>query len=178
MAHHENSMSHSMQPPPSPAIPIDPALSLYPPYYPYQQPQHPIHTQHLSLPPHYSSPSSQGSESLGTPPTDHMSFTSNGTGKRSSSSIVNNNASGSRKKPRNEDDDDMNSPSPEKEEGKAKPTRGSRCVVFRPIGIFVPTYLSLSQCLYSMPSSENEMCRSRTRSALQTVSGRKPPMYI
>ncbi|KAK0463601.1 fungal-specific transcription factor domain-containing protein [Desarmillaria tabescens] len=119
--------SLSMQPPPSPSIPIDPALALYPPYYTnYSQP--PQHLPpHLSLPSNYSSPSSQGSDTIGTPPTEHMFPTSsNANGKRPAPS-----GNDSRKKARKDDDSDVRSPTAEKEE-KAKPTRGSRaCTVCR-----------------------------------------------
>ncbi|KDR73689.1 hypothetical protein GALMADRAFT_251485 [Galerina marginata CBS 339.88] len=130
--HNDHSMSQSMQPPPSPSIPIDPALALYPPYYSSYQQHHPAHIpQHLSLPPNYSSPSSQGSDTIGTPPTEHMypSSSSNVNGKRPSSSISMNE---SRKKARKDDESDVQSPAAEKEEVKAKPTRGSRaCTVCR-----------------------------------------------
>lgn len=124
---HQDHISHSMQPPPSPGIPIDPALALYPPYYQnYQQaPQH--MPQHLHLPPNYSSPSSQGSDTIGTPPTEHMypSSSSNANGKRPASSVSMSNGNDSRKKARQDVDSDARSPTAEKEE-KAKPTRGSR----------------------------------------------------
>ncbi|KAF7337898.1 hypothetical protein MVEN_02012900 [Mycena venus] len=121
-------MSHSMQPPPSPSIPIDPALSLYPPYYHSYPPQHQQHVPpHLSLPHSYSSPSSQGSDTIGTPPMYHSSANSNG--KRPGSAVSNGT---SNKKARKDDDDDPQSPTADKEEGKAKPTRGSRaCTVCR-----------------------------------------------
>ncbi|KAK7038187.1 fungal-specific transcription factor domain-containing protein [Favolaschia claudopus] len=121
-------MSHSMQPPPSPTIPIDPALSLYPPYYPSYPPQHqPPVPSHLSLPHSYSSPSSQGSDTIGTPPMYHSSANVNG--KRPGSTVSNGASKRARK---DEDDDDPQSPMAEKEEGKAKPTRGSRaCTVCR-----------------------------------------------
>lgn len=125
--HQDHSMSHSMQPPPSPSIPIDPALALYPPYYSYQQPQ-PHLPQHLSLPPNYSSPSSQGSDTIGTPPTEHMSYSSsNANGKRPASSLTNG-STDSRKKARKGDESEPQSPIADKEETKAKPTRGSRLV--------------------------------------------------
>ncbi|KAF8891374.1 fungal-specific transcription factor domain-containing protein [Infundibulicybe gibba] len=135
MSHHDQSMSHSMQPPPSPSIPIDPALALYPPYYPsYQQTPHHL-PHHLSLPPNYSSPSSQGSDTIGTPPTEHMfpsSSSSNINGKRPASSISNSTLGDMRKKSRKGDESDAQSPTAEKEEVKAKPTRGSRaCTVCR-----------------------------------------------
>ncbi|KAF9479273.1 hypothetical protein BDN70DRAFT_807308 [Pholiota conissans] len=124
-----------MQPPPSPGIPIDPALALYPPYYSsYQQHQQHHIPQHLALPPNYSSPSSQGSDTIGTPPTEHMypSGSSNMNGKRPASSVSNGTANDSRKKARKDDDGDMPSPVADKEEVKAKPTRGSRaCTVCR-----------------------------------------------
>ncbi|KAG6852809.1 hypothetical protein C0991_009006 [Blastosporella zonata] len=135
----------SMQPPPPPSpnnnnIPIDPALALYPPYYPsyhhhhQQQPQQQHIPHHLALP-NYSSPSSAGSDTLGTPPTEHMyiSSTFNPAGKRPASAISNDPIG--RKKSRKEDESSMSmsmSPAADKEEVKAKPTRGSRaCTVCR-----------------------------------------------
>ncbi|KAJ6531569.1 fungal-specific transcription factor domain-containing protein [Mycena vulgaris] len=126
--HQEHSMSHhSMQPPPSPSIPIDPALSLYPPYYHSYPPQHQQHVPpHLSLPHNYSSPSSQGSDTIGTPPMYPSSANVNG--KRPGSAVSN----GTSKKARKDDDDEPQSPMADKDEGKAKPTRGSRaCTVCR-----------------------------------------------
>src|SRR6266853_6148605 len=68
----QQQLSHSMQPPPSPPIPIDPALALYPSsYYPYHTQQHP---QQLSMGPGLSSPSSQASDAMSTPPTEQLSF--------------------------------------------------------------------------------------------------------
>ncbi|PPQ99355.1 hypothetical protein CVT24_009220 [Panaeolus cyanescens] len=132
--HSDQSINHSMQPPPSPSIPIDPALALYPPYYANYQ-QHPGHIpQHLSLPPNYSSPSSGGSDTIGTPPTEHMypSSSSNANGKRPASSISNATSADNRKKARKDDGSEAQSPEAGKEEVKAKPTRGSRaCTVCR-----------------------------------------------
>lgn len=117
---------NSMQPPSgSPSGgPLDPSLSIYPSsYYPYQQ--HATQQQqqrlppHLTLPPTMSSPSSQGSETIGTPP--DLSY-SNSNGKRPSSSL----AGDSRKRVRKDEEDGSQSPTAEKEDGKAKPTRGSR----------------------------------------------------
>ncbi|KAJ7824695.1 hypothetical protein B0H13DRAFT_2241306 [Mycena leptocephala] len=127
LSHQDHLMSHSMQPPPSPSIPIDPALSLYPPYYHSYPPQNQQHVPpHLSLPHNYSSPSSQGSDTIGTPPMYPSSANSNG--KRPGSAVSN----GTSKKARKDDDDEPQSPSADKEEGKAKPTRGSRaCTVCR-----------------------------------------------
>ncbi|KAJ7461651.1 fungal-specific transcription factor domain-containing protein [Mycena latifolia] len=128
LSHQEHSMSHhSMQPPPSPSIPIDPALSLYPPYYHSYPPQHQQHVPpHLSLPHNYSSPSSQGSDTIGTPPMYPSSANVNG--KRPGSAVSN----GTSKKARKDDDDEPQSPMADKDEGKAKSTRGSRaCTVCR-----------------------------------------------
>ena len=127
--HSDPSLSQSMPSPSSPPIQIDPALALYPPYYNHYQ-QHPSQLQHhLSLPPNYSSsPSSQGSDTIGTPPTEIMMYpasSSNVNGKRPSSS----NNMDSRKKARKDDDSETQSPTAEKEEVKAKPTRGSRFVL-------------------------------------------------
>lgn len=125
--HNDPSLSQSMPSPASPPIQIDPALALYPPYYNHYQ-QHPSQLQHhLSLPPNYSSPSSQGSDTIGTPPTEIMMYpaSSNVNGKRPSSS----NNMDSRKKARKDDDSETMSPAAEKEEVKAKPTRGSRFVL-------------------------------------------------
>ncbi|OBZ65745.1 Protein priB [Grifola frondosa] len=130
---HEHHITHQMQSPPSPSIPIDPALALYPPqYYQYQHAQHHMPPPHLTLPASLSSPSSQGSETMGTPPNDPMNFPgSNGNGKRPASS--NSISTDSRKKPRKDEDGEAQSPATEKgEEPKAKPTRGSRaCTVCR-----------------------------------------------
>lgn len=134
MAHHQQQQQHQqhMQAPPSPSIPIDPALALYTPTYYYQQqqpvPQHMSH-QHLALPTSLSSPSSQGSESIGTPPIEPMSFPggSNSNGKRPSSSMANGQPSDSRKKHKRDEGTDDASPAAEKQdEVKTKPTRGSR----------------------------------------------------
>lgn len=129
MAHHQHHQQH-MQAPPSPSIPIDPALALYPPTYYYQQqpPQQHMSHQHLSLPANSMSPDSQGSESIGTPPIEPMSFPggSNSNGKRPSSSMAN---SDGRKKVKRDDGADASSPAGDKQDDvKAKPTRGSRCV--------------------------------------------------
>ncbi|KII88176.1 hypothetical protein PLICRDRAFT_54030 [Plicaturopsis crispa FD-325 SS-3] len=125
--HQDHSLNNSMQPPPSPSIPIDPALALYSPYYPYQQqPQQPQMHQSMTLP-NMSSPSSHGS---GTPPTEGMSISS-ASRKRPSSSMANGDGNDSRKKARKDDDEDDQSPVNE-QEPKAKPTRGSRaCTVCR-----------------------------------------------
>jgi hypothetical protein len=134
MSRQDTPVNHSMQPSQSPPIPLDPSLALYPAYYTYQHQQqmHPPPHPSLALPPHYSSPSSQGSESIGTPPMDHMSFSSENNVKRSSSAMANSIASGSRKKVRKDDEDESQSPVVEKEEVKAKPTRGARaCTVCR-----------------------------------------------
>ncbi|KAK2466676.1 hypothetical protein APHAL10511_000934 [Amanita phalloides] len=118
----------------SSSIPIDPALALYPPYYSQQSGYHapPQHLpQHLPLPPNYSSPSSQGSDTIGTPPTESM-YTHAANGKRPASSVSNSTVGDIRKKARKDDSADAQSPSPDKDEVKAKPTRGSRaCTVCR-----------------------------------------------
>ncbi|KAI0672819.1 fungal-specific transcription factor domain-containing protein [Trametes maxima] len=130
---HEHPMAHHLQqPPPSPPIPIDPALALYQPqYYPYQQPHHQMPPPHLTLSASLSSPSSHGSETVGTPPNDTISFSSNANGKRPASS--NSVSNDSRKRARQDDDADPQSPTTERgDEPKAKPTRGSRaCTVCR-----------------------------------------------
>ncbi|KAL4067825.1 fungal-specific transcription factor domain-containing protein [Scleroderma citrinum] len=120
-----------MPPPRSPQI--DPALSsLYPAYYSYQQQQPPQHmaTHHL-LQPNIPSPSSQESDTVGTPPAETMSFTHpNANGKRLSPMVGV--ADNSRKKARTDDSANSASPSAEKEEPKPKSTRGSRaCTVCR-----------------------------------------------
>ena len=118
----------SMHPPSnhSSSIPIDPALALYPPYYSqpnYQAP--PPLPHHLSLPPNYSSPSSQGSDTLGTPPTEPM-YPHVSNGKRPASIT----AGDARKKARKDDNHEEQSPPADKDEVKAKSTRGSRSVLF------------------------------------------------
>ena len=130
MAHHQHQHHQHMQAPSSPSIPIDPALALYPPAYYYQQqpPPHMTH-QHLGLPASLSSPSSQASDSVGTPPIEPMAFpgSSNSNGKRPASSMANGQPSDSRKKLKRDDGTDAPSPAADKtEEVKTKPTRGSR----------------------------------------------------
>lgn len=146
---HEHSMAHQIPAPASPSIPLDPALALYPPpYYPYQQ-QH-MTPQHLTLPTSLSSPSSQGSDTLGTPPVEAMSFPThqNLNGKRPASALG---STDSRKKARKDDDGDAQSPATEKgEEPKAKPTRGSRyvltCPPLNPFGF--AHFSTLARALY------------------------------
>ncbi|KAF9077228.1 fungal-specific transcription factor domain-containing protein [Rhodocollybia butyracea] len=126
----DHSLPNLNQRPPSPSMPIDPSLALYPPYYHnYQQSQQHL-PPHLSMAQNYSSPSSQGSDTIGTPPTEHMypaSSSSNVNGKRPAPTI----STASVKKIRKDDSSDVHSPTAEKEE-KPKPTRGSRaCTVCR-----------------------------------------------
>ncbi|TDL24905.1 hypothetical protein BD410DRAFT_744627 [Rickenella mellea] len=138
---HDGGMPPPMQPSQSPPMQMDPSLSLYQPsFYPYPQQQQ-QQQQQQAIHPHmnmaHSSPSSQGSESLGTPPADSVSSSSrqsnNLNGKRSSSNL-NGSAGNNRKKLRRDDadeDEDM-SPAADKDEGKVKATRGSRaCTVCR-----------------------------------------------
>jgi hypothetical protein len=117
-------LSHSMQPPSSP-IPIDPALALYPSsYYPYHsQQQHPQVSQQLSLVPGLSSPSSQASDTMSTPPTEQVSFSGSNKRPSSSSALDNEHDNSKRRK-----EDEGASPSVDGSEPKAKPTRGSRSV--------------------------------------------------
>ncbi|KAI0306674.1 fungal-specific transcription factor domain-containing protein [Multifurca ochricompacta] len=121
-------LSHSMQPPPSPPIPIDPALALYSPsYYSYHTQRHPQVPQQLSLVPSLSSPSSQASDAMSTPPTEQMSFSGSSKRPPSASTLDNDNDSIKRRK-----EDDGTAPSVDGSEPKAKPTRGSRaCTVCR-----------------------------------------------
>ncbi|KAH8117092.1 fungal-specific transcription factor domain-containing protein [Phellopilus nigrolimitatus] len=136
-------------------MPVEPSLQLYyPSYNPYQQGQPDPHQQQQhqqqpnppmlpQQPPMHSqlnvpalspqSSSSQGSEYMGTPPTEGVPSSSRHV-KRPSSSSANGSMFGSRKKSRldEKDDDDMASPSAENPEGKVKATRGSRaCTVCR-----------------------------------------------
>ncbi|THH20910.1 hypothetical protein EW146_g561 [Bondarzewia mesenterica] len=139
MHQQDQHISHSMHPPPSPSIPIDPALALYPPsYYPQYHPQHQI-PQQLSLAASLSSPSSQASDSISTPPTEQML---SGPVKRSSSS--NANETDSRKRARKDDDNDAG-PSTEKAETKAKPTRGSRVLLASGVSREIMNVFSRSQ---------------------------------
>lgn len=143
LSHQDHLMSHSMQPPPSPSIPIDPALSLYPPYYHSYPPQNQQHVPpHLSLPHNYSSPSSQGSDTIGTPPMYPSSANSNG--KRPGSAVSN----GTSKKARKDDDDEPQSPSADREEGKAKPTRGSRYLAQFVVPVILTDFFPLAHALY------------------------------
>jgi hypothetical protein len=119
--------AHSLPPPESPGIALDPSLSLYSSQFAsYQQHTQPAYPTPLAFPTSYSSPSSQGSDTIGTPPMDPMySSISNANGKRPASTVSTVNLNESRKKSRTEDDFDESSPPAEKEE-KVKPTRGSR----------------------------------------------------
>ncbi|KAG1863638.1 fungal-specific transcription factor domain-containing protein [Suillus subalutaceus] len=97
-----------------------------PPYYSYQQPQQHIN-HHLTVPQNLPSPSSQGSDTIGTPPNDNLSYSpGNSNGKRPSSSLVGAMGDSSRKKARSEDSLDGHSPAPDKDDSKPKTTRGSR----------------------------------------------------
>ncbi|KAF6763809.1 fungal-specific transcription factor domain-containing protein [Ephemerocybe angulata] len=131
MSHQEQNMSPSqpMQSSGSPHnLPIDPSLNMqYPPISISPSPPPPHHLPpHLSMQQNYSSPSSGASDTVGTPPVDHMypPSSSNLNGKRPASS--------SRKKIRRDDDSESaQSPLADKDE-KPKPTRGSRaCTVCR-----------------------------------------------
>ncbi|KAG2019940.1 nuclear protein [Coprinopsis cinerea AmutBmut pab1-1] len=150
MSHQEHQQSQPVHNPTSPSVPIDPALSIYSPYPQYypqhdqqqhqQQQHHPAQQQdqahilphHLSGPLSYSSPGSQLSDSVGTPPMDAMYSTAssaNLNGKRPATSTVTNDT----RKKQKRDESDAQSPAAEKsEEPKPKPTRGSRaCTVCR-----------------------------------------------
>ncbi|KAG7092912.1 hypothetical protein E1B28_009217 [Marasmius oreades] len=112
----------------SPHGPIDPSLALYPPYYSssYQQ-QQSHQSPRLSLP-NYSSPSSGGSDTIGTPPTEPSGSSAKKNGKRPASS---GGAESRKKQKRDGPVESPQSPATEKEE-KPKPTRGSRaCTVCR-----------------------------------------------
>ena len=116
-------LSHSMRPPSSP-IPIDPALAIYSPsYYPYHTQQHPQVSQQLSLVPSLSSPSSQASDAMSTPPTEQMSFSGSNKRPPSAGTLDHENDSNKRRR-----EDDGAAPSADGSEPKAKPTRGSRSV--------------------------------------------------
>ncbi|KAG6888535.1 hypothetical protein C0992_008278 [Termitomyces sp. T32_za158] len=145
-----------MQPPP----PVDPALALYPPYY-YHQPQHP---QPLLALPSYSSPSSAGSDTLGTPPAEHMyPAYANANAKRPASVVD----ADSRKKQRKDDDADQDDPKP-------KPTRGSRlkmkCVGAEQGGPCKRCATGNHECVFE---ESNRGKRSTKRNELLTRSLRK-----
>ncbi|KZT09576.1 uncharacterized protein LAESUDRAFT_722542 [Laetiporus sulphureus 93-53] len=122
----------------SSSIPIDPALSMYPSqYYSYQQSQQHLPGTHIPLPANLSSPSSQASEAMTTPPNDHAAVSGpssvNTNGKRPASPRQ---QTGDGRKKSRKDDDGEEGQSPAAEKGdeapKAKPTRGSRaCTVCR-----------------------------------------------
>ncbi|KZS89974.1 hypothetical protein SISNIDRAFT_416396 [Sistotremastrum niveocremeum HHB9708] len=136
---HPQHPQHAPHPPPQPQqhnpqqLTIDPALAPWESYYPYQ-PQLPQSQQQPLAPPQHSDSPSEGSESPSSQ-VEPSPKTSNPNGKRPATSQPS--ASSSRKKPRKSAVDDDQGPtdslSPgEKEEVKAKPTRGSRaCTVCR-----------------------------------------------
>lgn len=117
----------------SSSIPMDPALSMYSPQY-YQYPQSQQSHQHLNppsaVPTSLSSPSSQGSETMATPPTEYAASTStNANGKRPVSPRAQ--LSNGQKKPRKDEDVDEDVLAEKGDEPtKAKPTRGSRYDTF------------------------------------------------
>jgi len=79
----------------------------------------------------------------------YPSSSSNLNGKRPSSSISNSNMSESRKKARKDDESEA-SPVAEKEEVKAKPTRGSRFVTFsRVIGTVADLQFPIVRAQYA-----------------------------
>jgi len=81
---------------------------------------------HLTVP-NLSSPSSQGSDTIGTPPTDNVSYSpGNANGKRPSSSLVGAMGEGNRKKARTDESVDGQSPTADRDDPKPKSTRGSR----------------------------------------------------
>ncbi|KAI6132068.1 hypothetical protein EDD16DRAFT_1534431 [Pisolithus croceorrhizus] len=129
MHHHDHIPQPPSNMPQSRSPQIDPALSLYPGYYSYQQqPQQHMVTHHL--PADLPSPSSQGSDTIGTPPTDSMSYPHPGTNGKRLSSAIGAGGDSSRKKAKT--DDNAGSPSAEKDGSKPKSTRGSRaCMVCR-----------------------------------------------
>jgi hypothetical protein len=160
-----NQQDHRSMPPPS-SMPLDPTLAIYSSYYPYQQSQH-ISAPHLTLP-NASSPSSQGSDALGTPPVDQMYHPSNGHGKRRSSSTFGANGGHSRKKARkddDDDDDDSQSPAAEKDEVKTKSTRGSRYAMddLRWLLVDLSNYAELAW--FAVVSRWNVLVRNRVRPA-------------
>jgi hypothetical protein len=126
MRHHDHGIPQPNMPPPrSPQI--DPTLSLYPSYYPYQhQPQQQSLSHHLPLPHDLSSPSSQGSDTIGTPPAETMSFSPPDTSGKRPPSLLSGFGDSSRKKARIDDSTDGPSPAAEKDEPKPKSTRGAR----------------------------------------------------
>jgi hypothetical protein len=108
----------------SPTIPLDPNLAIYPnQYFTYQQPPRPHLPPHLTMPLTYPSPTSQASDTIGTPPIERRSPPSISGNKRPSPTSAND----ARKKARKDEDDDGPSSVGDKEE-KVKPTRGSRSV--------------------------------------------------
>ncbi|KAG9318732.1 hypothetical protein JVU11DRAFT_831 [Chiua virens] len=135
--HHDHGIPQPNMPPPrSPQI--DPALSLYSAYYPYQQQQHQPQQQPIShhlahaLPNNLPSPSSQGSDTIGTPPTENMSYSPPATNGKRPSSLVAALGDPNRKKARTDDSTDGLSPAPDKDDPKPKSTRGARaCTVCR-----------------------------------------------
>ena len=171
--HHPHPVAHHMQPQQHhDSIPIDPALSMYQnAYYPFQQ-QAPPPMSHPLMTASLSSPSSQGSETMGTPPMEQYQLHGmNLNGKRPSSSMTDD----SRKKSRKEDEGEGPSMSNDKEEVKAKPTRGSRYVDTSPRRRRRSVSL---QRVHRLPTPEDEVRRRRARTTVQAVSNRQPRMHI
>ena len=152
-------------------IPPNPNLSSACPLFPITTSSIPCNFNTIFL--YYSSsPSSQGSDTIGTPPTKIMMYpasSSNANGKRPSSS----NNMDSRKKARKDDDSETQSPVEEKEEVKAKPTGGSWYVLAFHISI---EFWQSFQCLHSLQAFENEVHGCRTRASMQTILNWQPRM--
>lgn len=121
----------------SSSVPIDPSLSMYgSQFYPNTQYQpRPLQPPQLNVTANLSSPSSQASETIATPPTEHRPTpgpsSMNSNGKRPASPART--QSGDVRKKTRKDDDGDEAGSPEGEKGddapKQKSTRGSRCVL-------------------------------------------------
>lgn len=162
--HHPHPMSghHMQQQQHSDSIPIDPALSMYPsPYYSFQHQPAPMIPQHMQLTASLSSPSSQGSDTVDTPPMEQYSLHgTNSNGKRAQLEIPHD----SRKKSRKDEEGEGASTSHDKgDEVKTKPTRGSRWASPSTISYLL---LIIVQSMHCLSSLEDEMRWCRARSSL------------
>lgn len=122
--------------PSSSSVPIDSSLSMYgSQYYPNTQYQHrPLQPPQLNVPANLSSPSSQASETIATPPTEHRPTpgpsSMNSNGKRPASPARTQSGDVRKKTRKDDDGDEAGSPGADKGDDapKQKSTRGSRCV--------------------------------------------------
>ena len=143
---------------PSSSVSLDPSLSMYgSQYYPNTQYQHrALQPPQLNVPANLSSPSSQASETIATPPTEHRPTpgpsSMNSNGKRPASPARTQSGDVRKKTRKDDDGDEAGSPGAEKGDDapKQKSTRGSRCVLPSCLCLYAHAH---DQGMYGMPAA-------------------------